>query len=88
MTYRVHYRDLANDLARLPLSATCADLRAKLETYFASDPEYGAHLAESLAHLSSDTEWLAGAFALCDALKADNSRFQPGLMLDALTEDI
>lgn len=87
MAHRVEYRPFAAYLAQLPTTATCADLIASLETYFAADPEMGARLSESVAHLSSDAEWLLGAEKVCEVLRADNPRFVPTLMMEWILED-
>jgi hypothetical protein len=88
LPHRVEYAHLADYLSRLPLSATVADLIGRLEAYTGCDPEYGARLVGSLAHLSSDAEWIEGAFPLCEVLREDNRRFAPGVFLDWLTEKL
>ncbi|GEM_PF-4946765 len=88
MAYRVHYRDLANHLSELDITATCADLAAKLRAYEHTDAEYRERLAEAVETLPPGACWIDGLVALCEALREDNPRFVPALMMEWCLEDI
>lgn len=88
MSFKVHYRSLANRLQPLPLEATCTDLAAIISDYLAHDPEYRDRLLGVIAKVPSDGNWIDGLMSLCDALKEDNSRFIPGLFMEWATENL
>ena len=88
MPHRVIYRDLANHLATLPLSATCADLAARLRGYKGADAEYLAQLVAAVETWPGETDYLVGMESMCDeVLKRDNPRFLTLLFMDWVLEE-
>jgi hypothetical protein len=59
----------------------------RLETFKANDDAYWLGFLSEMATLPRDAEMMVGLFKLCDLLKADNSRFESGLMLEWMVEE-
>jgi len=83
--HRIHYRDFANRLSTLPLSATGADLISLVADYLAYDLEYRDRM---LAALDPHSDWIAGLCCICNILHADNSRFVSALFMEWALENI
>lgn len=87
MPHRVHYRSLANCLQGLDLSATCADLLARLSGFRANDAAWWEGVLAAIGRMPPEAEWMHGLLRLCELLKEENERFESAILMEWVLEE-